>query len=132
MGYTHYLSGVVNAEQFPFFSKCVRHALKKFGEKGVKFAGWDGNGEPEITDEIISFNGAGENSFETCRISATDGSDFHFCKTQYRPYDETVECVFALAHFLLGVDFDSDGGEEAVTRGKAHAEMIIQEVKNGA
>lgn len=78
----------------------------------VPLAGWNGEGEPEVTDEYVSFNGVGEDAHETCRINKT-ASDFSFCKTNHKPYDPMVTGVFSLAqHYNSSIELSSDGGPE--------------------
>ena len=91
----------------------------------VKLAGWDGEvgTKPEFTDELVSFNGVGEDSHETFSIAQTfeapahsldpgeDGLHFAFCKTARKPYDIAVTASLAVLKHHLGdaIRVSSDG-----------------------
>lgn len=143
MGYTHYWRFRNNAgnkcspaeieggaEKFKDSVALFKEVLKKldgktlypnWGESAFSkevpmvLCGWDGNGEPTITDTLISFNGcrATGNHCETFLISVDENERF-FCKTCREPYDTAV-CVCLLCFkFYFGENFelDSDGDSE--------------------
>lgn len=91
----------------------------------VKLANWDGEvgTEPKITDELVSFNGVGDDSHETFVIEQAfeapshrpdpdeDGLHFAFCKTARKPYDIAVTASLAVLKHHLGdaIRVSSDG-----------------------
>lgn len=93
----------------------------------LKLKGWDGNGEPEITDTIVSFNG--DPSHESCVIRNV-GTDFNFCKTARKPYDVAVCITLICFHKVFGEDFtfSSDGDIEGGEEGWKLAKEITDEV----
>ena len=117
------------------FANLPKHSSSSGGycaDKLLKLRGWDGKGKPEITDSVISFNGAGEMSHETMFIEreivfdlnenwdkyraenfAKKGECFAFCKTARKPYDLAVQIVLILYkhHFSKVVEVSSDGDE---------------------
>ena len=75
-----------------------------------------GDGEPTINNELISFNGDGENGLahETFLYNFdAKPFKFEFCKTARKPYDQAVcLCLLALANNIEGFEFSSDGDKE--------------------
>lgn len=59
MGYTHYCRRAPELPQDKFSAVVndLKKILPKFRQAGIPLAGWDGSGEPEINDQVISFNG---------------------------------------------------------------------------
>jgi len=83
----------------------------------VPLADWDGTGEPEVSDERISFNGVGDDSHESCVINREE-TGFSFCKTARKPYDPIVGAVYLAFQAIHGgsileSDGDMDGAEWA-------------------
>lgn len=117
MGYTHYWyrPRVLDAAGFRAFVRDVKRLLKALPERTetaggycadepLLVAGWNGDGDIELTPSRVSFNGAGKLGYETFRIERVlqrhrcrDGKDgFEFCKTGRRPYDLLV-CATLIA-----------------------------------
>lgn len=142
MGYTHYWRFKKNGEHcapieiengekkfkssVKLFKKCLEYMGGKtpypnWGENAyakeveMKLCGGLGNGEPEITDTLVCFNGDRKtgNDHETFYISLTKGG-FNFCKTARKPYDTAVwVCLLCFKYFfgenlLLSSDGDDD------------------------
>ncbi|HOX06977.1 MAG TPA: hypothetical protein PK280_11295 [Planctomycetota bacterium] len=59
MGYTHYLSRkkVIPLSAMRLIAGDFKKLLPELEKAGCRLAGWDGTGEPRITDEEIAFNG---------------------------------------------------------------------------
>lgn len=59
MGYTHYWyrPRVIDAEKFAKAVKDFQVLLPVFDQAGIKLAGWDGAGNPEVNSQVVSFNG---------------------------------------------------------------------------
>lgn len=123
MGYTHYWYkqlGEYPAQWAAFAEKC-RAIVDLAEEQGTPLAGGLGDGRPEITEEIVWFNGLDPDGYETFHVDANQKIDmwstvrdekaFGFCKTGRMPYDRVVTaCLIALkcTHGDLVV-IDSDG-----------------------
>ena len=74
-----------------------------------------GKGYPEITEEIIRFNGDESKGLdhETFVFEFKEEDQSDFCKTARKPYDVFVcLCLISLANNLEGFSFSSDGGED--------------------
>jgi hypothetical protein len=90
----------------------------------------------DITDELINYNGQGEDSHETCYIQRVTKIEewasnrelaFSFCKTARKPYDKYVVATYIMAQVLFGndVSFSSDGEFEECAEGKELAEKYL-------
>ena len=121
MGYTHYFytKPTLDAGQFKLLAKDVKKLLK--GDDNILCFEYDKpKQKPQVTDELIRFNGKLEDGHETFYLSRiTPVSDycsnkemaFAFCKTAHKPYDVYVTAVLILAKNRLGSDIrvSSDG-----------------------
>ena len=127
MGYTHYWNQktVATAEQ----AKKVYDEIQKlmaalpevsnsaggyYNEKPIKLFGWNGTGEPVITENEIAFNGDGSEDLdhETFRIMLNK-LNHDFCKTARKPYDLPVcLCLLSLKNNIPSFSLSSDGGKE--------------------
>jgi hypothetical protein len=117
MGYTHYFTKAAadrdDALRFEMFARGARTIIdyaKTY--EGIKI------GDLEISDEIVVFNGVGEDSHETF-YWAIDGSGFNFCKTARKPYDTVVTACLIHLKDVYGdlVDIGSDGSWSEWTLG---------------
>ena len=115
MGYTHYWE--LKKQPTPTkFKKAVETLNAIFAEhKDLRelLAGWDGNGEPDLNEEMISFNGRADkgDDYESFTIQRAKPK-WDFCKTQYRPYDVVVCITLLVLKKVLGpatFSFSSDG-----------------------
>jgi hypothetical protein len=109
MGYTHYFTKAGTSPddslRFEMFARGARTIIdyaKKYDHIKI--------GELEISDEVVTFNGVGEDSHETF-YWALDGGGFNFCKTAYKPYDAVVTACLIHLKDVYGdlVDIGSDG-----------------------
>ena len=143
MGFTHYWerSPVLPVAAFNLFLKDAKLLASKLPEHTdtaggyskdlpLELAGFDGNGKPKFTKELVGFNGKGEElSHETFLIQRTFGAESWenprngkycaFCKTARKPYDlMVVACLFAAQH-RFGTDFEwsSDGDPSDLQQG---------------
>ena len=90
MGYTHYWEGPVTLTE-----ETIADVKAIIAKSGVSIKGGDGTGEPELTPELICFNGDASNDedYETFYIE-NESSTWTFCKTSgVRPYDKVVGAV---------------------------------------
>jgi len=108
MGYTHYWDHPeVDEESFKKFADDVRLVLKRSKVK-VQYE-YDEYREPEITNDVVRFNGVGDDGHETF-VMNRKATEFEFCKTARKPYDEIVTaCLLCAVDHLPGFDVRSDG-----------------------
>lgn len=135
MGYTHYW------EHNPMFVlikhknyvQTLRDMAKIVKACGLLLAGFDGTGEPELSDTLVRFNGLLDDAHETFMFSSaalqksyTKG--FMFCKTACKPYDVAVVACLAVAAELLGdwLEVSSDGGPEDWEAGVKLASLTLK------
>ena len=119
MGYTHYWQFKNNPKNIKDGSEKFKKAVELFKKcmKSFPFAlaGGNGTGKPIITDTKICFNGAGEDSYETCYFAFDDADyDYNFCKTARNNYDAAVCVAILCIKKYFGDDFSysSDGNSE--------------------
>lgn len=128
MGYTHYWKQEVTANDYKEQSQKALSEIKKIvellpevpntaggyyeGSESILRDGY-GEGEPEIDEFGVCFNGDAENDLdhETFQYDFIGGHiKFAFCKTARKPYDKAVcLCLLALANNIEGFSFTSDG-----------------------
>lgn len=110
MGYTHYWRGWVTLSDS--FITDVQAIIE---QSGVTIAGWDGEGEPTLTNEEIRLNGSvvGDNDHETFLLINGVNRSTSFCKTAHKPYDIVVAAILLRAANLnKGFKVESDGNWE--------------------
>lgn len=99
MGYTHYFTQSRDASAAEWsaitadFRKLYAGGLLptiRFGENHAA--------HPEISDDLVYFNGVRDNGYEPMLL-AIDGEDFQFCKTARKPYDLAVVALLIIAHY---------------------------------
>ena len=129
MGYTHYYTYKPKVgDNFKFKNVLTEIKLLKrnlpensptaggcYGEYPITIRDGVGKGQPEITEEIIRFNGDASQSmdYETFVFKFKEEEQNDFCKTARKPYDMFVcLCLISLANNLEGFTFSSDGDEE--------------------
>jgi hypothetical protein len=114
VGYTHYW----DMPEKMVVSKTQMKLLQEIlDEHRPLLSGYDGTGEPVLTNDLISLNGIGpDDDHETFRVvmnkGERDADEWGFCKTARKPYDIVV-CKMLLV-LTLTKDFNirSDGVEE--------------------
>ena len=108
MGYTHYWD---TKEVTPDIWLKFKTKVKALLSADVSTVG-NGYGDegtfPILDDDMVCFNGVGDDSFETFRLN-NNTSEFNFCKTAQRDYDDMVVGVLTLAFYELDVCVRSDG-----------------------
>jgi len=130
MGYTHYWDSQPGEYDSVAFSAFVDHVRKVLDATTVAVAGPDGNGKPEITNELVAFNGAADESCEALHITrvvvAEDDPSlvFNFCKTDWQPYDSIVTATLLLYRhqFPESIKLSSDGEPEEWENGRVLAQ----------
>ena len=116
MGYTHYWrpETQIDEKTFEIISGSARKVLDVARtELKIRLA-YDFDKpakDPVFTNELIRFNGTGNEGHETFYISRED-TGFSFCKTARKPYDIVAVAVLCLADYYSEGRFavGSDGG----------------------
>ncbi len=114
MGYTHYWHRPeeLDADTFKLFADDVKKIIRKI-KPYVVIRGGNGEGEPEITDDIVLFNGNKEKGewFERFLISRIEKKDkswnnndgiLGYCKTGLQPYDKVVVASLIAFKYRFG------------------------------
>lgn len=99
MGYTHYWTTTKRPTNKQW-NAIMREVIKLFSTKeAFKTIRYEEgrNTPPLVHQELIRFNGRGENSHETFYFER-DKQDFAFCKTARKPYDKFVCGVLIIAY----------------------------------
>lgn len=115
MGYTHYWRGrgkEFSDESWESICKEVKQLIA-----ASRVPVWreydEPNTEPELGNDLIRFNGAGDDGCETFWLERKP-TEFEFCKTRCAPYDVLVCGALIIAHKhqpeILSIS--SDGGPE--------------------
>jgi hypothetical protein len=128
VGYTHYWHRPkeLDSETFKLFVDDVRKIIHRItneewhGKKlDIMIRGGNGKGVPEVTNEIVSFNGDAEtgkasekfyiNRLEKNDTSGSklmdrkeDGTYFRYCKTNLEPYDLVVVASLIAFKYRFG------------------------------
>lgn len=136
MGYTHYFytKPELDKKQFKAFAKDVKALIAK-ANVPLAFEHNETDKSPEITDEVVRFNGHGEDGHETFMLTRetpvasymeNKKEAFEFCKTARKPYDKYVTACLLLAkkHFGNDIRLSSDGEVEDWVEGQE----IVKEV----
>lgn len=107
MGYTNYYH-TRRQENDKFPAKFVEDVKTIVANSPCQIIGWDNDeleSKPEITEDRIALNGAGENGHESF-VMTPDGRNmfgelsdeaYRFCKTTRKPYDLIVKSILILA-----------------------------------
>lgn len=145
MGYTHYWTQKADIPADVWAEiKDAAHRITLHASKSritlVDGMGDDPNTKPEITDELIAFNGLGDDSHESFWVEAKQADNsawggeagWVFCKTAQKPYDIVVT---ALLCYLESVHPDyfvvtSDGDLSDWQPGLAFAVAALPEKAN--
>lgn len=119
MGYTHYLKSADSPSSLQQALE-IRKEIGKVLERNKKVIQYEYNlpyapenavifDEKDNPQNMIRFNGIGEEGHETFYISSGFEDGFNFCKTARKAYDTAVcECLLIFKHFL-NADVSSDG-----------------------
>lgn len=109
MGFTHYWEQPNGLDEtiFKAFSKDVKKIVE--GATELCHAPNRPDEAPTVREDIIFFNGKGDDGYETFVMCPTAKSEF--CKTGRRPYDRYVTACLILAkiHFCDDIIVTSDG-----------------------
>jgi hypothetical protein len=141
MGYTHYFYTVpsLGKSNFKIFAKVANNILSTEEAKATICYERDKvNKKPEITNEVVRFNGKGDDGHETFMFSRETEvrsyqedktMAFNFCKTAQKSYDKYVVACLILAKLYFGNDvkISSDGDLEDWEEGKQLVENELGE-----
>ena len=126
----------MSKKKFSEFVADAKKIIKQAEKNGIKLADGYGKveGKYELSSDLVSFNGLGDQSFETCYIQRVDNEtekgelSFNFCKTAHRPYDDVVVAVLAtLKEYFPKTELSSDGRSDSINfeRGEALAKQAL-------
>ena len=145
MGYTHYWRQLRDFTDTEWQELTRLTNLIIADNEGILSDGFGEGGKPEVNGEHIWFNGLGEDSHETFRITKKKRAKedyeeqeaydrqgaFEFCKTAHKPYDKYVVADLCALYNMevkdwpLGggkiMSISSDGNTEDWTEGLFHA-----------
>jgi hypothetical protein len=122
MGHTNYWhrDEKLNREKFRQAVKDIKKVREVIGTPIQRE--YDDSRSPVANDNLIRFNGIGEEGHETFYVSRVYSPDFkqyhedgkrlfQFCKTAYKPYDTLVCCCLVILNHYFGDSFvvSSDG-----------------------
>jgi hypothetical protein len=99
MGFTHYWEHVgINSEDWRVIAIEAHRLFDTAEEESLLLCREfnEPNTRPEVNESYIQFNGAGEQGHETFRFSR-EATEFDFCKTARKPYDDVVEEILKFA-----------------------------------
>ena len=117
MGYTHYWKQDQKVSNKKF--DCFINDFKKLtvGSQILQRE-YDNNDPISIGDDFIAFNGIGDDGHETM-LYENGGSEFTFCKTARKPYDDYVVASLLLLknHFTDDIHISSDGNTSEWQKG---------------
>jgi hypothetical protein len=112
MGYTHYwtIKEELTREQFITWAEGVKAIVETAIEAGIPLGNGIGEDAPELSENVVAFNGAGNQGVETFGISIDD-EGFDFCKTGGALYDAAVTASLIHAKKIFGdaIEVTSDG-----------------------
>lgn len=117
MGYTHYWKNTqpMTDVEWALIAQKAREIIGHAQDRlGIALSEeYDVNRIPVVTSEEIRFNGYADEGHETFQI-CRDATDFQFCKTAAKPYDQVVVAILQLATvYADGFEWSSDGDLEA-------------------
>jgi hypothetical protein len=135
MGYTHYFhtkdaqDNVRSLDQTLWeqtYVPLVRQIFRIVQARGISLADGEGaaKSKPIVDHAAVNFNGKEPEHYETLFLPQS-GTEFSFCKTNRRPYDEAVVAVLLAAQQVFGeaFHFGSDGGEDDLAEGRRLLDM---------
>ncbi len=142
MGYTHYyyIKPTLDKKKFKAFAKDVQKLIEN-ADVPLAFECDQTDKKPQIDNEIVRFNGHGNDGHETFMLTRktkvirgldVKGMAFNFCKTACKPYDKYVTACLVLAnwHFDKDIKVSSDGDIADWQEGIELAEKIVGEKIN--
>ena len=119
MGLSHYWEREIELPA-DRFGLAVEDCRKTLSSLDIVLAGFDGSGEPVISNDEIVFNGTDGLGCEPFVFKRTQlprhgrNIPFSYCKTDHLPYDLCVKSALVILKHYLGKHLRvmSDGGDE--------------------
>jgi len=128
VGYTHYwtIKEELNREQFATWVEGVKALVETAIEAGIPLGNGIGEDAPELAENLVAFNGAGNQGVETFGISVDD-QGFDFCKTGRALYDAAVTASLIHAKKIFGdvIEIKSDGNWDNWEGGRLLYETVF-------
>jgi hypothetical protein len=114
MGYTRYWKRTEKPMAVGFMDFC-REVFDTCEKLGIEIHNWDGYGKPTVKEDMIAFNGDGENHLDHESLVLNNEVGFNFCKTARKPYDYAVRTILreALTRGYI-TDLRDDGTNEEI------------------
>lgn len=132
MGYTHYFKTIKEPtdEQWKSITDKVEAMLLNGHQHGHVALDSTCAKPPCVDGDEISFNGCGDNAYETFSLPKTKG--FNFCKTNYKKYDVFVVATLIIAKYHAPDSFEvgSDGDQGEWCEGRQLANTFLGDVEN--
>lgn len=123
MGYTHYFKYTIDTLPEKSFNQSVAEIKKLLIDiplplmhpsQNVKskiiLCNWEGKKQPEFIDDMVAFNGEGNNSCESFVFTKEEDNSNAFCKTNRLPYDFAV-MLSLLSIMQYNADYISLGSD---------------------
>jgi hypothetical protein len=133
MGFTHYwrTEKQVTKQQFEKLTAATTKVLEAVQrDVPLAFECDEQDKDPEVSADLIRFNGCGEDGHETFYIER-EATGFNFCKTARKPYDIAVVAVLCLfEHYTKGNSgVSSDGDADDWAAGLKLAQSVEPKCK---
>ena len=115
------------------FAAAVIDCRKTLPCTGIPLAGFDGNAQPMLQEDVIVFNGQGRAGCEPFEIHRTE-CDRHgravfwsFCKTEHLPYDLCVQMALVILkhHLAEMITVGSDGKDDDWAEARRHCQKQL-------
>ena len=132
MGYTRYWKRTEEKITDDFIKE-VSRIIKEAARLGIAIRGWDGKGNPVLTNERISFNGNwnAEHDLSHESFVLDEEIGFNFCKTARKPYDYVVRNVLQLAwEYGLVEEVSDDGMNERIISDEQYLQEYFDMERN--
>lgn len=111
MGYTHYWDHDNFTDSEWDQVKTLAPKIIAASDVPVQFE-CDDDAPYALDDEVLRFNGVDDDGHETFYFNRY-GTDFRFCKTAMKPYDEiVVAMLIMMTHIKPSFSWSSDGDSE--------------------
>ena len=132
MGYTHYWELLSSVDETAWARICdaAKRILSEATSMGIPLQ-WESDVDamPEVSTEMIRFNGVEEDGHETFLV--TPNPKWDFCKTARKPYDTVVVAMLCMLEQLAEFSWSSDGDKRDHLAGKQLWGKVRQQMDLG-